>query len=137
MKMPIAMLALLAAPAAAATLNVEVSGAGKGGSIVAMLYAAPDGFGRLDAKKAKATLRAAATGAPVGFSFIDLAPGSYAVAAFQDLDGDGKLKTNFIGMPKEPVGVSNNPGGMPGFDKSRVSVPAGGPVKIKLRRLGD
>ena len=34
--------------------------------------------------------------------------GSYALSVFYDQDGDGKLKTNFIGMPKEPIALSNN-----------------------------
>lgn len=34
--------------------------------------------------------------------------GRYAVALFQDANRDGKLNTNFLGMPKEGYGVSNN-----------------------------
>ena len=34
--------------------------------------------------------------------------GDYALSVFYDQDGDGELKTNFIGMPKEPIGLSNN-----------------------------
>ena len=34
--------------------------------------------------------------------------GNYALSVFYDQDGDGKLKTNFIGMPKEPIALSNN-----------------------------
>ncbi len=39
-------------------------------------------------------------------NFAGIAPGRYAVTAQHDEDGDGKLKTNFIGMPKEGVGIS-------------------------------
>jgi len=34
--------------------------------------------------------------------------GSYAMSAFYDKDNDGELDTNFIGMPKEPIALSNN-----------------------------
>jgi uncharacterized protein (DUF2141 family) len=34
--------------------------------------------------------------------------GDYALTAFHDADNDGKLKTNFVGMPKEPMALSNN-----------------------------
>ena len=34
--------------------------------------------------------------------------GNYALSVFYDQDGDGELKTNFIGMPKEPIALSNN-----------------------------
>jgi uncharacterized protein (DUF2141 family) len=35
-------------------------------------------------------------------------PGSYAIATYQDLDSDGKIATNMIGVPKDPYGFSNN-----------------------------
>ena len=34
--------------------------------------------------------------------------GDYALSVFYDQNGDGKLNTNFIGMPKEPIALSNN-----------------------------
>ena len=39
---------------------------------------------------------------------LQLPLGDYAFSVFYDQDGDGELKTNFIGMPKEPIAVSNN-----------------------------
>lgn len=40
--------------------------------------------------------------------FSGIAPGTYAVALFHDENGNGKLDTNFLGIPREGVGVSNN-----------------------------
>ncbi len=37
-----------------------------------------------------------------------LPPGEYALSVFQDEDNDTKLKSNFIGLPKEPAALSNN-----------------------------
>lgn len=37
-----------------------------------------------------------------------LKPGRYAVRAFHDVDGDGKLGTNPFGIPTEPFGFSND-----------------------------
>ena len=37
-----------------------------------------------------------------------LPAGEYALSVFQDVNDDGKLARNFIGMPKEPAGLSNN-----------------------------
>ncbi len=37
-----------------------------------------------------------------------LPAGEYALSVFQDVNDDGKLERNFIGMPKEPAGLSNN-----------------------------
>jgi acyl-CoA reductase-like NAD-dependent aldehyde dehydrogenase/uncharacterized protein (DUF2141 family) len=39
----------------------------------------------------------------------DLPPGIYAVTVYEDLNTNHKLDHNFIGIPREPVGVSNNP----------------------------
>ena len=37
-----------------------------------------------------------------------LAPGTYAIKLFHDVDGDGKMSTNPYGMPVEPFAFSNN-----------------------------
>ncbi len=34
--------------------------------------------------------------------------GVYAISVFHDVDGDGALKTNFLGIPREPIGASND-----------------------------
>ena len=39
----------------------------------------------------------------------DVPPGRYAVQLFQDIDGDGVLALSPRGIPREPVGFSNNP----------------------------
>jgi uncharacterized protein (DUF2141 family) len=39
----------------------------------------------------------------------ELPPGTYAVAVFHDANGNGKLDTNFLGIPKEPTGASRDP----------------------------
>jgi acyl-CoA reductase-like NAD-dependent aldehyde dehydrogenase/uncharacterized protein (DUF2141 family) len=39
----------------------------------------------------------------------DLPPGTYAVSVYEDLNSNHKLDHNLIGIPREPVGASNNP----------------------------
>ena len=39
---------------------------------------------------------------------LQLPLGSYALSVFYDSDDDGELDTNFIGIPKEPIAMSNN-----------------------------
>lgn len=34
--------------------------------------------------------------------------GNYAIAVFHDENGNGMMDKNFVGMPKEPYGFSNN-----------------------------
>lgn len=53
--------------------------------------------------------------------------GDYALSVFYDQNGDGKLNTNFIGMPKEPIALSNNAAakfGPPEYDDAVFSLGA-------------
>ena len=55
----------------------------------------------------------------------DLKPGKYAFKYFHDENDDEKLNTNFIGMPKEGFGFSNNAKGtfgIPAFEKMLFEV---------------
>jgi uncharacterized protein (DUF2141 family) len=50
----------------------------------------------------------------------NLKPGNYAFKYFHDENDDEKLNTNFVGMPKEGFGFSNNAKGtfgIPAFEK--------------------
>ena len=55
---------------------------------------------------------------------LELPNGEYVVSVFQDANSDGVLDTNFFGMPREPVGITNYNGrGIPGgFHKLKVPV---------------
>jgi len=53
------------------------------------------------------------TGQSVAYSF-DILEGEYLIALFQDTNNNGKLDTNLLGFPTEPVGLSNYNGGIPG-----------------------
>lgn len=59
------------------------------------------------------------------FSIGDLAGGEYALLLYQDLNDDKILDKNFLGIPKEPVGASNNP-------KSRLGPPRYKDCKFQL-----
>lgn len=41
-------------------------------------------------------------------SFTDIPAGEYALAIYQDSNGNKKLDTNMVGYPKEPFGFSQN-----------------------------
>ncbi len=49
------------------------------------------------------------TGTVASKDFYGLKPGSYAVALYADKNSDSKLNTNFLGIPSEGFGISNNP----------------------------
>lgn len=40
--------------------------------------------------------------------FNDVPPGVYAIQVFQDLNGNGKMDFNFLGVPLEPYGFSRD-----------------------------
>jgi uncharacterized protein (DUF2141 family) len=63
--------------------------------------------------------------------------GQYAVTVFHDENQNGRLNQNFIGMPTEGVAVSNNPGGMPRFAPSLVTLEPGSTVSVRMRYLFD
>ena len=39
---------------------------------------------------------------------LSLPFGKYAISVFQDTNNDGELNANLFGIPKEPIGFSNN-----------------------------
>lgn len=47
-------------------------------------------------------------GPTVHCSFDSIAPSSYAIRAFQDLNRNGRLDHSWLGWAKEPVGFSND-----------------------------
>lgn len=55
---------------------------------------------------------------------ITLPLGDCVINVYQDRNGNGKCDTNFLGIPKELVGISNwNGGGVPGnFNKHKVNI---------------
>lgn len=100
-----------------ATVIVTVQGvASPQGQITALLYATDDGFPAKEAK-AKARISVPASVGSVALHFQNVPAGTYAVTVYHDANGNGRLDTNWIGIPKEPVAVSNNAKGRMGPPK--------------------
>jgi uncharacterized protein (DUF2141 family) len=58
-------------------------------------------------------------------TFKDLPQGTFAVSVLHDENGNGKMDKNFVGMPKEGYGASNNPKKKkrpPTFDEAKFSL---------------
>ena len=54
---------------------------------------------------------------------FDILEGEYLIALFQDTNNNGKLDTNFLGFPREPAGLSNYSGGIPGgFNRQKIPI---------------
>lgn len=67
--------------------------------------------------------------------FEALGSGRYAVAISQDFNGNRMTDTNFVGMPTEPWGVSNNVRPFlraPRFDEAAVEIEAGATLRIEV-----
>jgi uncharacterized protein (DUF2141 family) len=72
----------------------------------------------------------------VELHFQDVPYGSYAIKSFHDEDGNGQLNTNFMGIPVEDYGFSNNARGTMGpakFQDARFELDA--PQKTITIRL--
>ncbi|OIQ95092.1 hypothetical protein GALL_228970 [mine drainage metagenome] len=118
-------------PALAADLSVAVTGVrGTQGAVRVDLYNGPAGFRHED--QAFKVLAVPARPGTVQVTFKGLAPGRYAVIAYHDENGNGRLD-RFMGMiPTEGWGLSNDPEvlGPPGFDPSAFTLP---PAGLSLR----
>ena len=82
-----------------------------------------EGAGFPDCRQGHDVLMLAAPAAPeVRLAVTSLAPGSYAVSAIHDENGNRRLDRSLIGIPTEGVGFSRNPRitfGPPSFAKAR------------------
>lgn len=127
--------ALLCAGAQAADLDVVVADvrAAKGSVMISVVDSAAAWEDR--ARPVAAATRKA-DAAQQTFHFADLPPGTYAVKVMHDENGNGKLDTNFMGMPIEGYGFSNDPKVLrkPTFDEAKFELGAdGAEIAIHLR----
>lgn len=75
------------------------------------------------------------TAASMQVRLYGVVPGDYALRVHHDLDGDGEMRTNLVGMPREPWGVSNDARGRfgpPELDDMRVTIGAGEQVQVPV-----
>lgn len=118
------------------SLSVSVTGIkNTKGQLIACLWKEKSGFPTCAKSKSVVRKRLAISGGSMTVSFPNVAAGTYAVTIEHDEDGDGKLKTNIIGIPKEGVGVSNNPSGIPSWSKAMVKVSGNGSITVKMRYI--
>jgi uncharacterized protein (DUF2141 family) len=113
---------------AANSIKVIVVGLHSGnGEVDCALFGSADGFPDDPAKAGKTTKSKIENGQATCI-FTEVAPADYGVSVFHDENGNGKLDRNFIGMPKEGVGASNDAAGKfgpPKFDDARFNYKGG------------
>jgi uncharacterized protein (DUF2141 family) len=126
---------IAATPVLAGDLTIEISGITPGrGQIYVAVYDRPETFPTAGQQRTGQILEA--TGQSLVVHFEDLPPGEYAAVAFQDLNGNGKLDKNFLGMPKEPYGFSNGArgsAGPPKFAAAAVTLDPDGTTTVVLK----
>jgi uncharacterized protein (DUF2141 family) len=104
------------------------------GMVLIGLYDSPTSFGKAveasggflgDPNRFAAVALRANAALKSAVVFSNLGPGRYAAIAFHDENGDGKLDKNFLGVPTEPYGFSNDVQGFlspPTFDAAAMAL---------------
>lgn len=80
--------------------------------------------------------KAGADGPEVRVTFTGVNAGDHAVKVFHDVDGNGKLDTNWMGMPRESYGFSRDAMGSfgpPTWEQARVPVRQATVLHVRLR----
>lgn len=116
------------------TLEVTVEGIQTSeGLIQVALYNQESGF-----LKIEGVYRSDSTKARKGstqLKFEDLPEGEYALAIFHDENANEALDTNWIGIPREPMGFSNSrmkTFGPPSFEDCKLKFPTVTSISVQL-----
>lgn len=124
--------ALAATSASAATLKVVIDGAVPGkGTLRVTLFASEEGW----LKTGVRSLEIKADSAKVSALVENLEDGEYAISVIDDLNDNGRIDKNAMGIPKEPYGFSNNAKGLFGPAKwanAKFTVEGDGIARIRL-----
>ncbi|MFN3838894.1 MAG: DUF2141 domain-containing protein [Brevundimonas sp.] len=104
--------AVVSTPAFAGDLTIAFPSAAPQGKIMVAVFNSAANYGG-EGQPARYAVVDGAEG-QVQVVFDNLPDGDYAVRAFHDLNGDGKMNANPFGMPTEPYAFSNKAVGMMG-----------------------
>jgi len=131
-----AALIFMAGPASAARIIVTIDGLHSAqGTVFVGLYATPSKF--LNGNQSDALRKVRASTGPITVASDALPPGTYAVGAYHDENGNDHLDTNFLGLPVEGYALSNGVRAVmakPTFQQAAFTVGAGDkPVSLHIR----
>ena len=117
--------------AQSADIIVNVTGAPEGEVLVFQVYSSANAFGdfRDPAKEVQFPVQ------PSGeYEINDVPIGDVAILVYVDENQNGLIDKNFIGIPKEALGISNNyrPKGPPTFDRAKFTVVEGQITRINI-----
>ena len=118
-------------PVPGLTVTVTVDGARNDeGQVLVAFFDTDRGFPRELDRAAYVFTAALSQGRAV--AEVEVEPGRYAVMAVHDADADGAVKTNWLGLPKEGIALSNWDGGRPRFLDSAMPIAEGAVVALSL-----
>ena len=125
------------AAGADASVRIEISGLRNArGDVGCLLFSSAEGYPELHARAYREKHTAIETDR-ASCEFKEVAPGTYAAVVFHDENLNGKMDKNFVGMPQEGYGASNNVRhrlSAPGFQEASFAVGVGAvtPLSIQL-----
>lgn len=124
-------------PAAAHTITVVIPATlDAAGRVGCALFSGERGFPMDNAAARMQWLPAQPEG--VRCVFRDVADGTYAVSVVLDMNGNQRVDTNFVGLPTEAWGVSNNVRPTlraPRFDEAAFRLSGGQPIELTIQVL--
>jgi uncharacterized protein (DUF2141 family) len=99
------------------SITVDIQGLhSSDGQMLCELFSSGPGYPE-DSSKALALQKVKIANKQARCKFDQVQPGNYAVAFVHDENGNGQLDKNFLGIPKEGTGASNNARGHMGPPK--------------------
>ncbi len=135
----IAFLFLVTLSDAPQRVNVEVLSSTAGGKVYLAAYDSADGFKNEDfISNASSPVNPAAASTELALRLPGT--GNYVIAAFQDLNGNGELDRNLLGVPTEPYGFSKLPPSKwraPSFGEVATRLAGSDSLTIEVRHWRD
>lgn len=126
------LLSLVPTPVMAGDLVLNFTTSIAAGQVRAMVFNDPVAFA--ERQRPLAALVMPVVGGQVRATLSGLPSGRLAIAAYQDMNGDGKLNTSWLGIPEEPVGFSMTDESSPDFQQAAFPLSMeGATVTVRLR----
>ena len=133
---------ILASDCFTSELIINLGNQDKSGTLMLALYDNPEDYENAVKKEKRsevgvlAGIEAYIESQKLSQFTLDLPDGSYAIALFIDLNGNKKIDKNFLGIPKEQYGFSNNAMGKlsaPTFVQAQFTVAGSTVQNINLK----
>lgn len=128
---------LLPVAAGAATLDVELTGIDNDHGLVRVAVCTPETF---TTKRCPFVGAAPAQAGNVLIRVEGIPPGRYAVQAYHDEDGNGRVRRALFGLPSEALGFSRDASlrlGPPRFEDAAIDITdPSTTTRLRLRHIG-